>query len=492
MSSIASERIALWRKEPWTFAREACGFTPDPGWQTEFFQVLADPGKPRIAAQSCKGPGKTACIAVGGWWFFACHAEKGNHPKGAAISVSASNLRNNLWAEMAKWRNKSPFLREAFEWTASRIYAKSHPEDWFLSANSWSQSSSTTEQTNALSGLHGDYVLVLMDESGGIPASVLAEASAALSTAKVGKIIQTGNPTQLSGCLYHAVFKERSRWHLIRISGDPDDPNRATRVSKEWAEGEIKAHGRDNPWVRVNVFGEFPEAAFNTLLGPDDVRRAQLRNWIPTQYDWAQPRLGLDVALQGDDATVLFLRQGMKAPAFHVMRNSKPEEIAARVALAVKRTGAEVVCVDGIGVGASIPPLLRMMNIPYIDVQSSSKATDPRYYNKRAEMMFTAADWVKKEGQIPVSAELEEDMITPTYTMKNGKLLVEEKAQVKKRVGRSTDWYDALCLTFAIPEQARFDPLRTLSVRIGQDTPKDYNPIERGTAKDYDPMQRIM
>lgn len=488
--SVGAERIALWRHEPWTFAREACGFTPDPGWQEEFFQVLADPSKPRIAAQSCKGPGKTACIAVGGWWFFACHAEKGNHPKGAAISVSASNLRNNLWAEMAKWRGRSPFLREAFEWTASRIYAKSHPEDWFLSANSWSQSSSTTEQTNALSGLHGDYVIVLMDESGGIPAAVLAEASAALSTAKVGKIIQTGNPTQLSGSLYHAVYKERSRWHLIRISGDPDDPNRARRVSKEWAQGEIDAHGRDNPWVKVNVFGEFPESSFNTLLGPDDVRKSTLQNYVETVYDWSQPRLGVDVALQGNDATCIFFRQGLRSGPMHIMRSARTHEIAARVALAVQRTGAEMVFVDGIGAGAGVVDALKSMGIRTFDVQSASRPTDPRYYNKRAELWHEMAAWVKKGGWLPNRADLEEELITPTFTLKSGKLIVEDKLQIKKRLGKSTDLADALCMTFAIPDQEKFDPMNVLQARIGSATrTSDYDPINR-PGPDYDPMER--
>jgi phage terminase large subunit len=487
--SVAAERIALWRHEPWTFAREACGFIPDSGWQEEFFRVLADPTKPRIAAQSCKGPGKTACIAVGGLWFFSTHAEKGNHPKGAAISVSSSNLRNNLWGELAKWRNKSPFLREAFEWTASRIYAKAYPEDWFLSANSWSQSASAVEQTNALSGLHGDYALVLMDESGGIPASVLAEASAALSTAKVGKIIQTGNPTQLSGALYHAVHKERSRWHLIRISGDPDDPNRATRVNLDWARGEIEAHGRDNPWVKVNVFGEFPESSFNSLLGPDDVRKATLQNYVETAYDWAQPRLGVDVARFGDDRTVLFFRQGLRLGPFHIMRNARTNEIASRVALAVQRTGAEQVFIDGIGIGAGVVDACLQARLPVVDVQSAGKPTDPKFFNKRAEMGYTAAEWVKRGGWVPKHAELEEEMTAPTYCLKNGRILIEAKEQLKQRLGKSPDLWDAACLTFATPDQPRFDPMRTLSVRIGGGRSSDWDPINK-PGPDYDPMER--
>ena len=41
---------------------------------------------------------------------------------------------------------------------------------------------------------------------------------------------------------------------------------------------------------------------------------------------------------------------------------------------------------------------------------------------------------------------------TPTYTFINGKFALEEKDQVKKRLGRSPDLGDALALTFSMPD----------------------------------------
>jgi len=46
--------------------------------------------------------------------------------------------------------------------------------------------------------------------------------------------------------------------------------------------------------VKVNAFGAFPEASFNTLLSPDDVQSAMTRHLIASQVDWAQKRLGID------------------------------------------------------------------------------------------------------------------------------------------------------------------------------------------------------
>jgi phage terminase large subunit len=85
-------------------------------------------------------------------------------------------------------------------------------------------------------------------------------------------------------------------------------------------------------------------------------------------------------------------------------------------------------------------------------VNFSGKAIDPRYYNKRAEMWFEMADWVKKGGALPNIPSLKRELTAPTYTFKKGKFLLEEKEQIKARLGFSPDMADALCLTFAVPD----------------------------------------
>ena len=52
---------------------------------------------------------------------------------------------------------------------------------------------------------------------------------------------------------------------------------------------------------------------------------------------------------------------------------------------------------------------------------------------------------------LPPIPELVAELTTPTYTFSNGKILLEDKDLVKKRLGRSPDLADALALTFAFP-----------------------------------------
>src|SRR5476649_2905841 len=298
--------ISRWRASPSGFVRDVFGVTPDP-WQDEVLEAF--PNSPRLAMKACKGPGKTAVEAWLAWNFLLTRP----HPKVAATSITADNLADNLWAEMAKWRARSPMLQRGFEWTKQRIFSRHHPETWWMSARSWAKSADSHQKGNTLAGLHADYVLFVLDESGGIPDAVMASAEAALSSCIEGHIVQAGNPTHLEGPLWRACTSERALWHVTEISADPEDPKRSTRVRAEWAREQIQKYGRDNPWVLVNVFGHFPPGSLNTLIGPDERMEATKRVYRPEELAHTPRVLGVDVARFGDDASVIFPRQGLVA-----------------------------------------------------------------------------------------------------------------------------------------------------------------------------------
>ena len=249
-------KFAEWRLHPAVMVRELFKVEPDP-WQLDVLEAF--PHKSRIALPACKGPGKTCLLAWLAWNFLLTRP----YPKCAATSISGDNLRDNFWTEMAKWQQKCELLKQLFVWTTTRIFAKENPEQWWLSARAWPQTGDSAQQANTLAGLHADYILFLIDESGGMTDAVMVSADAALSSCKEGHIIQAGNPTQLSGPLYRAVNNEHGLWFVVHITGDPDDPKRSPRISVEWARQMIAQYGIDNDWVRTNVFGLFPKSSFN-------------------------------------------------------------------------------------------------------------------------------------------------------------------------------------------------------------------------------------
>ncbi len=450
----ARAKLIRWRDDPVSFVRENFHAEPD-AWQIRALEAFAsgDPAKKRISLQACAGPGKTGCLAWIGWNFLACHASMGEHPKGAVVAVTKDNLKDNLWPEFSKWQQRSDYLKAAFTWQKERIFANDHAETWFLSARSWSKTANAEEQGRTLSGLHSQHVLALCDESGEIPVAVLKTGEQALSNCTFGKIVQAGNPTSQDGMLYAAASTLRHLWHVIRITGDPDDPERSPRIDLEWAKAQVATYGRDNPWVQAYILGQFPPGSLNALLGVEEVEAAMGRHLEAHVFNWAQKRLGVDVARFGTDRSVIFPRQGLAAFRPIVMRIQRTTDIAARVAMAVEKWGAETITVDDTGHwGHGVIDNLVAAGHNPIGIQFHGAALDPRYRNRRAEMWIKMSEWVKGGGALPDMPELVGELTTPTYTFVNGKFLLEDKDQVKARLGRSPDLADSLALTFAMPE----------------------------------------
>jgi hypothetical protein len=301
--------LARWRKSPATMVRELFGAEPDP-WQEKVLELFAI--RPRLAMKASKGPGKTTVIAWCCWNFLLTRP----FPNIAATSISYDNLRDGLWKEMAKWRERAPVLKELFEWQTERIFSKQYPATWFMSARSWSKTSNQEALGNTLAGLHSDYIMFVIDESGSIPPAIMMSAEAALSSCVEGHIMQAGNTNTLDGALYEACVRHKHRWEVVTINGDPDDPMRSSRIDIEWARELIKDRGREDPFVKLLVLGEWPAASINALIGPDEVEESMKRQYQQRDIDFAARIFGVDTADEGDDcfdaSTEILTNEGWK------------------------------------------------------------------------------------------------------------------------------------------------------------------------------------
>lgn len=473
MDSAATQpaiaKLREWRAEPVTFVREVFHVEPD-AWQVDFLEAF--PKHQRLALKACKGPGKSAVLAWAGWNFLATRL----HPKVLATSITGDNLRDGLWTEFAKWQQRNEFLKQKFTWSAERIVANDHPETWWASARTWPKGADASQQSNTLAGIHADYVLVLVDEAGGIPDGVVAAAEAALATGVETKLAIAGNPTHLEGPLYRACTRERALWFILEISSDPDDPKRTPRVSKQWAREQIEKYGRDSPWVLVNVFGQFPPASSNALLGVEEATAAARRTLMEPEYINEVKILGVDVARFGDDRTVLFLRQGRAVFQPKVFRNQTTTEVAGHVAVVMRKQKPDAVFIDQTGVGGGVVDQLKQLGYRVMGVDNASRSLEPTYDNRRAEMWWKMADWLKAGGTIPDDPELISELVAPTYWFTSkGKIRLESKDEMKLRGLQSPDKGDALALTFAAPVMPR--ALQDVAGAGGR-TDNDYDPHE--------------
>jgi phage terminase large subunit len=480
----AIEALRRWKEKPSVFVREVFHVEPDP-WQDDFL----DSPEPQQALTACKGPGKTAALAWKGWNRLATRV----NCRGLALSITSDNLADNLWTELAKWQQRSPFLQDQFQWTATKIFYKDRPALWWLSARSWPRSGNPQDQANTLAGLHGEAIFILMDEAGGIPRSLLATAQAIMANGTDALLALAGNPTNQDSALGFAVLNQRHMWNVIEVTADPDSPKRTSRVSKEWAKQQIEAWGRDNPWVLVNVFGRFPPSGLNTLLTPDDVRDAQTRftggDRLAEAYKQFPLIFGVDVARFGDDESVIFPRRAKIAYMPLRMRNLDTIQGASHVSRMAQERQADSIQIDATGGYGSawLDGLKSLGHTDALGVQFGGKASEERRFaNKRAEIIWNLSEWVKEGGLLPPIPEMVIGLSTMQYTYsRDGRIQIEEKDQIKARLGRSPDLEDALACTFAYPV---YTPRRNV---FG--LPEHLSTLieKSGHVHDYDPWERL-
>lgn len=458
MTANAGGAIRRWREDPVAFVVDNFGVEPD-AWQHDTLRALGGELDPRrkVCMKACTGPGKSAVLAWIGWHRLACFGTRGEHPKGAALSITADNLKDNLWAELSKWQTRSAFLSQAFKWTKERIYAVDHPETWFLSARSFAKDADTEAIGRALSGLHSQFPFILLDETGEMPLAVGKAAQQIFTGNPTDALIaQAGNPTSITGLLHDSCTTAAATWRIITITADPDDPKRTPRVSVDHAREMIDTYGRDNPWVMATILGLFPPAGFNSLLSYEDVQAAMQRHAREADYEFAARVLGVDVAREGDDKSVIFPRQGIVAFKPKVLRNANTVQGAAVVQQKWTEWEADGCFIDNTGgFGGGWIDQLQVLNRSPVGIHFAGKALDARYANIRAEMWFKMAEWIKAGGALPNIPEMIAELTTPTYSFKGDQFLIEPKEQIKKRLGRSPDYADALALTFAYPVHAR-------------------------------------
>lgn len=493
MSRVAEDRLARWLKD-WSLAAEECfpGFVPDK-WQARFLRALGR-GKPlqRIALKACAGPGKSAVEAIGAMlcMLLMNRKDKGQeqYHVGYVLSITKENLLANLWREITIWYGRSPVVQSVFELTASELRSWEHPGEWWLRTRGFAKDAIPEQQGEALSGLHGPFVSVWLDETGSMHPILGKRAEQAMVGVRWGRIVQAGNPTDMAGLLYAATVEQAKDWEVIEITSDPEDPESwvhgpramAHHTGAEdcacplcWATNEIAKSGRNNPWVQAYILGKFPPGGLNTLIGPDEVRAAMRRSPKEHEFAWSQKRLGIDVARFGDDRSVIFPRQGVASFLPIVMRHergSAASVILGNRVLAIRsKWGSEVELFDDtVGWAHGAVDYCRANDGNPLAIDFGSKLTNnPKFFNRRSEMWMGMVDWIRAGGALPNLPELVTELCAPTYGFQDGKYILESKDDIKKRLGFSPDLADALALTFAIPDQPAAVPPDGMPVRRG-------------------------
>lgn len=453
----ARSKLQEWAADPVAFVRQQFKAEPD-AWQHDVLENV--PGNQRIALKACVGPGKTCLLAWVVWWFISTRF----NARIACTSITAPNLKDGLWAELAKWQARSPFLIREFKWSAQSITNRDRPGTWWASARTWNRDADPDVQGATLQGLHEEHSMAVIDEAGGIPDSVMASAEGVLSSGGDLKILIAGNPTHLTGPLYRACKKERKFWFVKEINGDPDNPDRAPRVRVDWAAEMIEKYGgREASFVRARVLGKFPRRASTSLIGLGDFEDAYGRLMDPkgVALERGLKVLGVDIAREGDDRSVIVQRDGAFLDGVREYREPDTFKMANIIHEIAMGWEAKSVRVDDIGVGGGVVDNLRNKVKQYqlvpVNVGRKSEKVDnrghPLYRNLRAEINMRMREYWFGKGQISIEPDVQKTSIETEGTdirfKAEGKFQIELKAEYKKRHnGESPDVWDAVVLAF--------------------------------------------
>ena len=401
---------------------------------------------PRVAVRSGHKVGKSTSAAVLALWW-ALTRERGR----VVLTAPADHqVKNILWPELRRlYRGaRAPIGGKLYDDHRSGLKFDDGREVLGL----------TTNEAERIAGLSSPNLFFVVDEAAGYPEELFEAVFGNLAGG--GKVLLLGNPTRTSGTFYEAFHQKRDLWETLRISSlespcitkaEPCVPGLATLGWVDWARAQWG--GEESPIFQVRVLGEFPKQAENAVIGLAIVEAAAKR-WADTPAD-GPLHLGVDVARYGDDRTVIFPRRGTKALEPVALRSLDVVEVAGKV-LEVARAFAKpgevpVVSVDEIGIGAGVVDVLkRQGGLRVVAVNVAERARAEGYAKLRDQLWFALKDWLAEGGAIPNSPELEAELVAPTYSFDTqGRIRVEPKEAIKKRLGRSPDLADALALSLA-------------------------------------------
>lgn len=212
--------------------------------------------------------------------------------------------------------------------------------------------------------------------------------------------------------------------------------------------------------------GEPVQQGDHKLINLIDVRKA-LDTVLDNEVVDSMPLIiGVDVARFGDDKTAIARRKGRKIYDLNTYSNLSVTQVANLLKNIIHEEHPAIVNIDVGGLGAGVYDIL--VEDGYQDIARAvnfgEKAQEEeRYCNRRAEMWARLRDWLTAE--LPVSfvncKGVVEDLTTPFKDYdKLGRLLLEKKADIKARIGRSTDVGDAIALCFAEREYPRWLAVR--------------------------------
>jgi hypothetical protein len=446
------------RRDPVRWATERAGLTLWSG-QRRIMESVRD--NRNTAVPTCHEVGKSfTASATACWWIDV-------HPPGEAFVVTTAptdkQVEAILWREINRLHSRIG------------LPGRTNLKEWYLGKELVAFGRKPADHDpSAFQGLHARYLLVIIDEGCGVP-KALYDAASSLAANKGSKTLVIGNPDEENG-EFDLVCRPGSGWNVIQI-GYADTPNftgedvpqelRDMLISEEWVDDRRDHWGAGSALFISKCEGRFPRGTSPFIVVPVTwVERCRYLELLPVGDRCA----GVDVG-GGGDRTVVTIRQGPRLLAQRSFVDPDPLRTTGDIALTLREWGVRRVNVDSIGIGWGVYGALQSSSsqhnvtglagdvthdaevIPVNFGAGPTEGYEHLYLNKRAEVWWTVGREYSRLGLWDL-AELGDDAVqeltTPQYETLDvkGKVKIEPKDDIHKRLGRSPDLADSLLLAF--------------------------------------------
>lgn len=424
-------------------------------YQEDILRLLVE--HKRVSARGPHGLGKSTTAAITVLWFAITRDAAGAEWKVVTTAGAWRQLINYLWPEIRKWTNK-------LRWDRIRDtpFQNSELLNLALRLNHGNAFAAAASNPALIEGAHADELLFIYDESKAIDASTFDACEGAFSGTGNCYAMTMSTPGPPQGRFYDIQARKPGLedWAVKHVT--LEDAMRAGRISPEWAEQRRIQWGEQSALYQNRVLGEFYAGEEDSVI-PLSWAEAAVERWHAWE-DAGRPEqsgpktVGVDVARSGTDKTALAIRDGDVVKEVRTFSIADTMVTTGRVAGILEGEPDRTAIVDVIGIGAGVLDRLREMGMK---AQAFNAANSSRSRDKTGEMGFTnlrAESWYRVRELLDPSAgstvclppddDLLADLTTPRSAelLSGGKLKIESKDDIRKRIGRSTDRADAVIM----------------------------------------------
>lgn len=418
--------------------------------QREVLESLVD--HTHTAVVSCNGMGKSAIAGMAGAWWVSVHdpyevaliASAPTYPQIARVLFR--ELKDNHKAAAVRGFSLPGHINQSEEWKL---------DDEYGTLIGFGRRPADTDIVSAFQGIHRRYVMVVLDEAGGIPTDLYTAAEAVTTTAD-SRVLAIGNPDR-RGTEFHRIFREDETWNKIVVSAF-DTPNFTGEVIPEelkplliqpsWVERQKIAWGEDSARYKSKILAQFPDEDDTAFFSQQAIDRAVDLEIVE---DLTVPVvLGVDIARFGEDDSVVYSNRGGLLRHVATWNKANAVESANRIHQIALEQGAVEVRVDATGLGAPIVDMLAAMcDGKYVVISVVGSAASPdntRWLNARA----AGYDFLREgmlSGRVDIDLSdkdlLDELMMIKYKFSSKGSIQIESKDDMRGRGLKSPDRLDA-------------------------------------------------